>query len=103
MSVRLESHWLISRIYSAALGKNVAKVYTNAVRARKDVWEDSGAEEQLEIFKRLSRRGARLVQIDETMTRHFGEPRGEGLWPFKSAADFYAYASSKTHLGSVAR
>lgn len=113
MSIKLESHWLISRIYSTAMAQNLLRVFFSHYDANPGIWEDEGKagvnvegwNKCLEGLKVLRKRGkgVRLKEVDEFMVSKIGGPRGEGLWPFKGADEYYDWAGSYNKVKGIKR
>ncbi|KAK8845607.1 hypothetical protein IAR55_006323 [Kwoniella newhampshirensis] len=106
MSHRLENDFLIARIYSSALGKNVLKLFFRAYESNPAIFEaeDSPVRDCLEDLKRQRKNmgiGSRLRKADDMMVSKIGGPRGIGAWPFPSAKEYYEWASPKNVLQGV--
>jgi predicted alpha/beta-fold hydrolase len=102
LSHALEDGWFSSRIYSRALGLNLAKLFYRAYDANPKLWEDDPKVAHIvpEMTK-LKKLGGklRLRTVDEVLVRHVGGPHPP--WPFESADAYYAYAGSHQLIHNV--
>lgn len=104
MSVRLETHWFISRVYSRAMALNLFKVVDRHYATSPHLFDKGPMEQFMPRIKALKRRrGTTLKQVDEVLTSKIGGPREIGLWPFKGADEYYAWASPKDLISNIRR
>jgi hypothetical protein len=86
---------------------NLIKLFLRHYDSNPGLWEGKGLEgfdASVREFKAMrKRRGTTLKEVDERMVTKIGGPEGEGLWPFKTAMDYYDWASSDKHMGGVKR
>jgi len=106
MSVKLETHWFISRVYSKAMAANLMRVVFTHYDKNPALFDDpeSATAEWMPKLKAMRNRGNRLKQVDQYMVSRFGGPQGIGLWPFEDGADgYYKWASPNSTIAGVKR
>lgn len=106
MSVRLESHWFISRVYSKAMAQNLLGVLFRHYDRTPEIFDDPNAPTApfMNDLKRLRKdSNVRLKKIDEVMVSRFGGPQNIGLWPFNGADEYYKWASPSQVISGVKR
>ena len=106
MSVKLETHWFISRVYSKAMATNLMRVVFMHYDKNPAMFDhpDSATAEWMPYLKKMRYRGNRLKQVDQYMVSRFGGPQGIGLWPFEDGADgYYKWASANSTISGVKR
>ncbi len=101
MSIRLESHWFISRVYSTAMGANLIKLFFNHYDRNPRLFEGSICD--VEELKKMRGRKMRLIEVDGVMVSKIGGPSGIGLWPFDGAKQYYNWASCKHVIEGIKR
>lgn len=103
LSHALEDGWFSSRVYSAALGRNLLKMFFRNYDANPEMFErsDSRIKDDIPELRRMQKMGGkvRLRMVDNVMVRHIGGPSPP--WPFKDAWAYYAYAGSHQLLHNV--
>lgn len=110
MSIKLEHHWFISRVYSKAMAQNLLRLTFHHYEQNPDMFEakDAPTAEYMSILKEIragKRDGGkiRLKQVDQNMVSRFGGPQGIGLWPFSGADAYYEWASPKNVIHGIRR
>lgn len=103
LSHALEDGWFSSRVYSAALGSNLLRLFFRAYNANPEMWQrdDSPVKDIIPDLYRLQRMGreVRLKMVDDVLVTRAGGPQPP--WPFASAVDYYAYAGSHQLIHNV--
>jgi predicted alpha/beta-fold hydrolase len=119
---RLETGWFSSRVYSSAMGQNLARTVGRHVAPEIFLTEAERAKAPLLAEKsdlttpwpdlardviRLKNKGRklRLREFDDVITSKIGGLRKDegGCFPFKDADDYYEHASSKPFIKGVRR
>lgn len=106
MSIRLENHWFISRVYSKAMAQNLLRVLFSHYDRTPDLFEDPNAPTapfMPELKRQRKARNVRLKKLDEQMVSRFGGPQHIGLWPFSGADEYYHWASPKHVIKGIKR
>ena len=101
MTIKLETHWFISRVYSPAMGKNLVTLFFKSYDQRPEVFE--GSDCGVEVLKGMRSKASKLKAVDDVMVARVGGPKGIGTFPFPSADEYYAWASPKQVLNGVKR
>jgi predicted alpha/beta-fold hydrolase len=106
MSIKLETHWFISRVYSKAMASNLVKLVFRHYDKNPELFDAPGSAtaEWMPILKKMRYRSNRLKEVDQYMVSRFGGPQGIGLWPFEDGADgYYKWASPDSTIATVQR
>jgi predicted alpha/beta-fold hydrolase len=106
MSIKLETHWFISRVYSRAMAGNLLRLVFHHYDKDPEVFDNPGAPTapHMATLKEMRRKGGRrLKEVDQHMVSRFGGPYGIGLWPFDGADAYYSWASPKNVIDGVKR
>lgn len=103
MSHALEDGFFKSRIYSAALGQNLIRMFFRNYDANPDIYEapESRVKDAIPELKELRKLGSkvRLKQVDNVLTTKCGGPLG--AFPFPDADAYYRYAGTDQHIHNV--
>ena len=101
MSDVLENHWFISRVYSRAMATNIVRMFSAHYERNPEMFKNGHP--ALERLHHMRGSGVRLIAVDDCLTAQVGGPSGIGLWPFKSADEYYDYASPYKLIHGVKR
>lgn len=107
MSGRLEGDAFHRIVYSGAMAHNVMRIFFRQYDHHPTVWDREAwfGQDCVPQLKKMRRNkwGVRLKDVDQVLTSQLGGPRGEGLWPFKGAEEYYAFASPYQRVEGVKR
>ncbi|ORY25059.1 Alpha/Beta hydrolase protein [Naematelia encephala] len=103
MSIKLETHWFTSRVYSRAMAQNLLRVFFTHYDRNPAIWDtvDSPVRDCVPQLKKMRKEAVTLKQVDELMTSKIGGPLGVGLWPFAGADEYYKWASPNSLIGGI--
>jgi len=96
-SIRLENEFIPRTIYAPALGGNLMALIRGHVDTLRKLPPDDRLAPQMANI--LSLKKPTLKQVDHALTRFCGG--GSPPFPFKSADEYYVWASSHRHISSI--
>lgn len=106
MSVKLENDFITRTVYSKAMAQNLLRMFFGHHERNPAIFEreDSRVKPYLEELSKLRKqRGVTLKMVDNVMVSKLGGPKGEDMWPFKGADEYYAWACPKHFISNVDR
>lgn len=106
MSVKLENDFISRTVYSRAMANNLLRMFLGHHDRDQTMFEreDSYARPYLGEMRKLKKKwGVTLKMVDNVMVSKIGGPPGEGMWPFKGADEYYAWACPKHFTVKVVR
>lgn len=107
MSDKLENDFVTRTVYSRAMAKNLLRLFFGHHERDPSVFEreDSRVKPFLGDLRRLRKnRSVTLKMVDNVMVSKLGGPtKGDEMWPFKGADEYYAWACPKHFISNVDR